>query len=314
MSYAILLGFAVALSVFFFWVGGRRAIQRPAEVDDQLGRYLEDNPDSIMQGTSLARQREPGLTERVLVPSLRNFLNRLGNLTPRRNVELLARRLETAGRPYGLTVLNFLGIKFIAAVLFAALGALLFIFVLNQPPAVGVIFLFIFAILGFYLPELWLSSTIRTRQTKIVRALPDALDMIVVCTEAGQSFDQALRRLSEHWQNPLTEEFNRILAEIAFGRTRHEALSAAAQRIQLTEMSNLIATIIQADVLGVSIGKVLRVQADQLRTIRRQRAEELARQASLKMLFPLVFLIFPAMLAVLLGPAIPLIMETFGGI
>ena len=147
-----------------------------------------------------------------------------------------------------------------------------------------------------------------------MRALPDALDMIVVCTEAGQSFDQALRRLSEHWHNPLTEEFNRILAEIAFGRTRHEALSAAAHRIQLTEMSNLIAAIIQADVLGVSIGKVLRVQADQLRTIRRQRAEELARQASLKMLFPLVFLIFPAMFAVLLGPAIPLIMETFGAI
>jgi tight adherence protein C len=312
MSYAILLGFTVALSVFFFWVG-RRATQRPAEFDDQLGRYLEDNPDSIMQGTARAGQSEPGFAERVLAPSLRNFLNRLGNLTPSRNVELLSRRLETAGRPFGLTVLNFLGVKFIAALLFAALGALLFVFVLNQPPAIGVIFLFIFAILGFYLPELWLSSLIRNRQGQIVRALPDALDMIVVCTEAGQSFDQALRRLSEHWHNALTEEFNRILAEIAFGRTRHEALSAAAHRIQLTEMSNLIAAIIQADVLGVSIGKVLRVQADQLRTVRRQRAEELARQASLKMLFPLVFLIFPAMFAVLLGPAIPLIMETFGG-
>jgi tight adherence protein C len=138
--------------------------------------------------------------------------------------------------------------------------------------------------------------------------------MIVVCTEAGQSFDQALRRVSEYWHNPLTDEFNRILAEVAFGRTRHEALAAASQRIQLNEMSNLIAAIIQADILGVSIAKVLRIQADQLRTIRRQRAEELAHQASIKMLFPLVFLIFPAMLAVLLGPAIPLIMETFAGL
>lgn len=312
MSYAILLGFTVALSVFFFWVG-RRATQRPAEFDDQLGRYLEDNPESIIQGTAMARPVELGFAERVLAPSLRNSLNRLGSLTPRRNVELLARRLDTAGRPFGLTVLNFLGVKFITALLFAVMGAVLFVVVLKQPPTIGVIFLFIFAILGFYLPELWLTSYIRTRQGHIVRALPDALDMIVVCTEAGQSFDQALRRLCEHWHNPLTEEFNRILAEIAFGRTRHEALSAAAHRIQLTEMSNLIAAIIQADVLGVSIGKVLRVQADQLRTIRRQRAEELARQASLKMLFPLVFLIFPAMFAVLLGPAIPLIMETFGG-
>jgi tight adherence protein C len=138
--------------------------------------------------------------------------------------------------------------------------------------------------------------------------------MIVVCTEAGQSFDQSMRRVSEHWHNPLTDEFMRILAEIAFGRTRHEALLSASQRIQLTEVSNLMSAIIQADLLGVSTAKVLRVQADQLRTIRRQRAEELAHQASIKMLFPLVFLVFPAMLAVLLGPAIPLIMETFGGL
>jgi tight adherence protein C len=119
--------------------------------------------------------------------------------------------------------------------------------------------------------------------------------------------------VGDQWRNALTDEFTRILAEIAFGRTRHEALTAASRRIQLNEMSNLISAIIQADLLGVSISKVLRVQADQLRTLRRQRAEELAHQASIKMLFPLVFLIFPAMLAVLLGPAIPLIMETFGG-
>ncbi len=310
MPYAILLGFAVALSVFFFWMGAHSAAQPSADLDDQLGRYLAGS-DSIKLDSTLARPSGPGLAERVIVPSLRNLLNKVGRLTPRRNVELTGRRLETAGRPYGLTVLNFLGIKFIAAIWAGAFGAALFILVLNQPPVIGLIFFVVFVILGFYLPELWLSSKIRSRQRKIVRALPDALDMIVVCTEAGQSFDQALRRLTEYWHNPLTEEFNRILAEIAFGRTRHEALTAAAQRIQLTEMSNLIATIIQADILGVSIGKVLRVQADQLRTIRRQRAEELARQASLKMLFPLVFLIFPAMLAVLLGPAIPLIIETF---
>jgi tight adherence protein C len=190
----------------------------------------------------------------------------------------------------------------------------LFVVVLHQAPAMGLLFSIIFGILGFYLPELWLSSTIRSRQHEIVRALPDALDMIVVCTEAGQSFDQALRRVSAQWHSPLTDEFSRILAEIAFGRTRHEALTAASRRIQLNETSNLFSAIIQADLLGVSVSKVLRVQADQLRTLRRQRAEELAHQAAIKMLFPLVFLIFPAMLAVLLGPAIPLIMETFGGL
>jgi tight adherence protein C len=313
MSFSIFLGVAVALSVFFFWIG-RRAARTTVGLDDQLGRYLEDNPTSILQDSSMVRHVEPNFAERVLGPAVRNFLSRLGSLTPNRNVETLGRRLETAGRPYGLTVLNFLGVKFIAALLFAVAGFVLFVIVLHQTPTMGVLFLMIFAILGFYLPELWLASTIRSRQRQIVRALPDALDMIVVCTEAGQSFDQALRRVSEHWHNPLTDEFMRILAEIAFGRTRHEALTAASLRIQLAEMSNLIGAIVQADILGVSIAKVLRVQADQLRVIRRQRAEELAHQASIKMLFPLVFLIFPAMLAVLLGPAIPLIMETFGGL
>jgi tight adherence protein C len=313
MSYTILLGVIVALSVFLFWVG-RRAANTTAGVDDHMGRYLEDNPNSILQNSSAARTAEPGFGERVLGPALRSLLNRLGSLTPNRNVETLARRLETAGRPYGLTVLNFLGIKFIAALLLAVAGFVLFVVVMHQAPALGVLFAIIFGILGFYLPELWLSSTIRSRQHDIVRALPDALDMIVVCTEAGQSFDQALRRVSDQWHNPLTDEFSRILAEIAFGRTRHEALTAASRRIQVNEMSNLISSIVQADLLGVSTSKVLRVQADQLRTMRRQRAEELAHQASIKMLFPLVFLIFPAMLAVLLGPAIPLIMETFGGL
>jgi tight adherence protein C len=311
MPYTILLGVVVAFSVFFFWVG-RRATHTTAGVGDQLGRYLEDNPNSILQN-SPAVQAEPGFGERVLAPTLRHLLNRLGSLTPSRNVETLARRLETAGRPFGLTVLNFLGMKFIAALLVAVAGFALFVFVLHQAPAMGLLFSIIFGILGFYLPELWLSSTIRSRQHEIVRALPDALDMIVVCTEAGQSFDQALRRVSAQWHSPLTDEFSRILAEIAFGRTRHEALTAASRRIQLNETSNLFSAIIQADLLGVSVSKVLRVQADQLRTLRRQRAEELAHQAAIKMLFPLVFLIFPAMLAVLLGPAIPLIMETFGG-
>lgn len=313
MPYSLVLGLAVGLSVLFFWIG-RRAARPNIGVDDQLGRYLEDNPTSILQGSPDAAPAEPGFTERFVGPTLRGMLNRLGSLTPGRNVEVTGRRLETAGRPYGLTVLNFLGLKFIAALLFAGFGFVLFVFLLQQPPLIGLLFMAVFAILGSYLPDLWLRSAMRSRQHQILRALPDALDMIVVCTEAGQSFDQSLRRVGEYWHSPLTDEFNRVLAEILFGRTRHEALTAAADRIQLPDFSNLISAIIQAEMLGVSTGKVLRVQADQLRTVRRQRAEELAHQASIKMLFPLVFLIFPAMLAVLLGPAIPLILETFGNL
>jgi tight adherence protein C len=201
MSYTILLGFAVALSVFFFWVG-RRAARTTVGAGDQLGRYLEDNPTSILQNSPMVHAAEPGFAERILAPALRSFLNRLGSLTPNRNVETLTRRLDMAGRPFGLTVLNFLGLKFIAALLLAMAGFALFVLVLHQAPTMGVIFLIIFGILGFYLPELWLSSAVRSRQHEIVRALPDALDMIVVCTEAGQSFDQALRRWATNGAMP----------------------------------------------------------------------------------------------------------------
>ncbi len=311
MPYDILLGFSVGLSIMFFWLGRRFAT--PARgVDDQLERYLDD-PGMALQFATVDTLSRISFYQRVLVPAWRGILRRAGGLAPQRNVDVMARRLETAGRPYGLNVLNFLGLKFISATALAMLGFLLAAIPLQQPIATGALFAAAFAVVGFYLPNIWLGTVIRTRQREILRALPDALDMIVVCAEAGQSFDQSLKRVSARWHNPLTEEFVRILAEIALGRTRREALSSASERIHLPDMSNLITAIIQAEQLGVSIGNVLRVQADQLRIVRRQRAEELARQASIKMLFPLVFLIFPAMFAVLLGPAIPLIVETFRG-
>lgn len=310
-AYSLLLGLAVGLSVMFFWLGFHSA-RSSVVSDDHVERYLDDNPNSILREYArIDRPETPGFIERVLAPAVRDILGRLGRLTPAHNIEVLTRRLETAGRPHGLSVLNFLGLKYIVALLFGAAGFLLFSAVLKQSVSFSALFFLVFALIGFYLPNLWLGLVIRNRKTAILRALPDALDMIVVASEAGQSFDQSLKRVTTYWHNPLSEEFNRILTETRLGRTRREALTAASERVQLEEMSNLIASIIQAEELGVSIGKVLRVQADQLRVIRRQRAEELARQASIKLLFPLVFLIFPSMLAVLLGPAIPLILDVF---
>jgi tight adherence protein C len=310
MPYDIILGFCVGLSVLFFLLG-RRFADMPTTMEDQFSRYLIDESDSMLRpvvGNSISRLN---FAQRVVVPLWRGALTRLGNLSFQRNVEALTKRLETAGRPYGLTVLNFLGLKYVAALVSLMLGFLLGVVALKQSLLIGALFTVAFAVIGFLVPDFWLGAVIASRQRDIVRALPDALDMIVVCVEAGQSFDQALKRVSARWYNPLTEEFNRILTEIALGRTRREALDGASDRIGLPDMSNLIAAVIQADQLGVSIGDVLRVQANQLRTLRRQRAEELAREASIKLLFPLVFLIFPSMFAVLLGPAIPLILETF---
>jgi len=312
MGYDLLLGLAVSLCVMFFWIGRRATLRTQVAIDDHLDRYLEDDSGaalSYMMGNNLTQM---SFIERVLIPMWRGALGRLGRLAPQRNVDVIAKRLDTAARPYGLNVLNFLGLKFIMATMFSLVGSLLGLVVMRQPLATALLLAGAFAGVGFYLPNMWLALVISKRKGVIVNALPDALDMIVVAVEAGQSFDQALKRVSSRWHNPLTEEFDRITTEIALGRTRREALTNASERIQLSDMSNLLTAIVQADQLGVSIGKVLRVQADQMRTIRRQRAEALAREAAIKLLFPLVFLIFPAMFAVLLGPAIPMLVETLG--
>lgn len=312
MPYDLILGVTVSLCVLFVLTGRHFSSQSNTEMEGQLDRYLEDDPESMryVVGQNLT---QTSFFERVLAPMWRGALGRLGRLAPQRNVETIAKRLDTAGHPHHLNVLNFLGLKFMALTLFAGVGFLLAVVVMQQPVATGVLFVVAFAVIGFYMPNFWLSMVINKRKGDIMRALPDALDMIVIAVEAGQSFDQALKRVSNRWVNPLTEEFVRIITEIALGRTRREALISASERIQVSEVSGLITAIVQAEQLGVRIGTVLRVQADQIRTVRRQRAEGMARQATIKMLFPLVFLIFPAMFAVLLGPAVPLLLDVMGG-
>jgi tight adherence protein C len=165
--------------------------------------------------------------------------------------------------------------------------------------------------LGFYLlPTLWLSSQIRGRQAEIVKALPDALDLLTISVEAGLGFDAAMNKVAEKWSNELSVAFKRVIQEIQMGKLRREALRDMADRMDVSDVSSFVAAIIQADQLGVSIAKVLRIQSEQMRIRRRQRAEEKAHQAPVKMLFPMVFLIFPAILIVLLGPAILVLMAS----
>ena len=157
--------------------------------------------------------------------------------------------------------------------------------------------------LGFYLPLIWLNRRIGKRQHDMERALPDALDLLTISVEAGLGFDAAIAKVSEKFDNELGRAFARVNAEVRLGKIRREALRDMANRAGVQDISNFIAAVIQADQLGVSLSKVLRVQSEQMRIRRRQRAEELAAQAPIKMLFPLVFLVFPSIFIVLLGPA-----------
>jgi tight adherence protein C len=165
-------------------------------------------------------------------------------------------------------------------------------------------------LLGFMLPALWLGQKIRSRKNSVIRSLPDALDLLTICVEAGLVFDQAMQKVAEKWDDELSRAFARVLHEIRLGKTRREALRDMADRLDLSDVTSFVAAVIQAEQLGVSIAKVLRIQSDQMRIRRRQRAEEKAHQAPVKMLFPMVFLIFPAIWIVLLGPALLQVLAT----
>jgi len=151
----------------------------------------------------------------------------------------------------------------------------------------------------------WLSSRIKARQKEIQKAMPDSLDLLVISVEAGLGFDAAVQRLTEKADHALAREFRRMLAEIKMGRARREALRDLVGRTEVPDLNTFASAIIQADQLGVSVSRVLAVQSEQIRLLRRQRAEEAAATAPLKMLFPMVLLIFPSMFVVILGPSIP---------
>jgi len=164
-------------------------------------------------------------------------------------------------------------------------------------------------VLGFSLPSVWVGSKISARQKEIIKALPDALDLLTICVEAGLGFDAAMSKVAEKWDNELSVAFTKTVQEMQLGKLRREAMRNMANSMDVPDMTSFVAAIIQADTLGVSMAKVMRIQSDTMRMKRRQRAEEKARQAPVKMMFPLVFFIFPTIMIVLLGPAILKIKE-----
>jgi tight adherence protein C len=153
-------------------------------------------------------------------------------------------------------------------------------------------------------PGLWLKGRLGARQKLVLKTLPDALDLVTTCVEAGLGLDGALARVAEKSSGPLADELTRMLREVAMGKLRREALTETADRIGVDELTSFVNAIIQAEQLGVGIAQVLRVQSDQMRTRRRQRAEKTAHEAPIKMIFPLVLFIFPAFMLVILGPAV----------
>ncbi len=192
-------------------------------------------------------------------------------------------------------------------------GFLLFIYGigdLNWSLARRLLILAIFVAMGYYVPNMLLTSRIQRRQKSIWKAMPDALDLLTICVEAGLGFDGAMQKVYEKWDNELSLAFGRVIREVQLGKLRREALWDMAMRVGIPEMTSFVAAVIQSEQLGVSMAKVLRIQSDQMRIKRRQMAEEQAHKAPIKMLIPMALLIFPSICIVLMTPAVLLMLRS----
>jgi len=289
---------ALGVLLVFYALAGARPMDPVQARLSQLGS---------MQARTL---EEIELQQPLFERTLRPLATRLSGLAQRfaspSKVSRTEKRLAMAGNPGDLRTIDFLGLKLAVAGLFGAGTFVLFGLVLGNPPF-GFAGAAALGGLGFLGPELWLSRRIKARQKAVLLAVPDTLDLLTISVRAGLSFDGALAKVVEKTHGPLADEFRRALAEIRVGKARRDALRDVTGRTDVSALSNFIGAIIQAEQLGVSISKVLQVQSEQLRIERRQRAEEMAAKAPIKMLFPLVGCIFPSMFIVILGPAVILI-------
>jgi len=222
------------------------------------------------------------------------------SLSPRGVGSSLQRRLDLAGNPVGWTADRVLAMKGIALLIGGLVGG---VFGLHRP-ALALIFAAVGGAIGFFVPDVLLYNTGLKRQARIVSALPDALDMMTVCVEAGLGFDSALAQVARNTRGPLAQEFARTLQEMQIGLSRAQALRSMVTRTTVPELRSFVGALVQAGELGIPVARVLREQSAEMRIRRRQRAEERAQKVPVKIMFPLVMCLFPALLVIIIGPGV----------
>jgi tight adherence protein C len=297
----IVLGVVVVIAIILVIIGVRNPQEsRDRVISERLTEYAQSGEMVNLEKIELSQP----FADRVIFPIARNLGQFTIRFTPQNALQNIARKLEHAGTPARLDPTLFLSLQFIA--IFAFGGLVFFVLMispLHWPLGRNILFGLGFGVIGFFFPNLWLGNKIAKRQKDIRKALPDALDLLTICVESGLGFDSAMQRVSEKWRTELSLAFARVIQEIQLGKIRREALRDMADRIAIPELTSFVAAVIQSEQLGVSLAKVLHIQADQMRVKRRQLAEEEAHKAPLKMLIPMALLIFPALVIVLLTPA-----------
>jgi len=266
---------------------------------------------ALGQGEMTAEEDNRPLSERVLRPMLHQFAHHLTRWAPKGKKEQTTAKLSAAGLSGQWEEAEWKGLQYALSVLLALLIFGIFS-LMNSPLLTRLEMGLIGFIIGYIFPNSWLKAKAKQRQKEIQHTLPDVLDLLTVSVEAGLGFDAALLKVVEKQKGVLAEELLRVLQEIKMGRPRREALRDLAKRNKLAEdLSNVVASLVQADQLGISIGGVLRNQAKQIRQKQRQRAEEKAQKAPIKMMIPLVLFIFPNVFIIVIGPAIIQVIDIF---
>ena len=274
-----------------------------------VGQYLQDLDEDVKFTNEFDKKLAEPFIVRVTKP-LGGVVARIGRLTPRNYLDQIHRKLLLSGLTGTMRAEEFVvaqlastGLLTMAALIYVALG---------QPSGRVALLLIILApVTGLLLPSAWLSRKVQDRQGAILKDLPDTLDLLAISVEAGMGFEGALAIVCQHFHSPLAEEFARTLHEMELGLPRRDAFQNLKRRTEVPELSNFVLALLQADALGIPIGRVLKTQASEMRNKRRQWAREKAAKLPVKMLFPLVLFVFPAIMIVILGPAAAGISQAF---
>jgi tight adherence protein C len=299
---AIVLIIALAVIAVSLQRSGKGAEDDPLQA--RLAEFIQRGDVTSLEEIELSQP----FSQRVLIP----LINRVGEFsarfTPQRAIQSTARQMELAGNPWPIDPATFLAIRFILGVLLGGLAVTAFLGSTAWSNSDKAMFIGGAVVGGFYLPHIMLTTRVTRRQKEIRNAMPDALDLLTICVEAGLGFDAAMSKVAEKWQTELSLAFARVIREVQLGKVRRDALKDMADRLGIAEMTSFVAAIIQSEQLGVSMSKVLRIQSDQMRMKRKQRAEEEAHKAPIKMLIPMALLIFPSIMIIILTPAVISIM------
>ncbi|WP_244888963.1 type II secretion system F family protein [Neobacillus novalis] len=276
-------------------------------VQDRLDFFLlneQGNKDEIVE------EKQPSFFNRFIQPLFVDFRKSFKKRMPGEKEAKIDLKLQMAGNPFGMTAVDFRLVQtvaiFILPLIFFGYGALL-----NAGSGVVVVFVLFGILMGFFVPHFYLKQKTKARSRLALREFPDILDLLTVSLEAGLGFDGAVTKVVAKKDGVLSREFHRCLEEIRLGKTRREALSGIRERLEVDEIRAFISSVLQAEKLGIGLVQVLRVLSNEVREQRKQRAEETAMKAPIKMLFPLVLFIFPSLFIVLLGPAVIQFIETF---